>query len=78
MTHHHCPECERGCTKVVHTEFMTTLIERVRVCENCPTQYTVSYGMPEIVNVETDDSAPSAEGESIPRSVRRSSSDDRQ
>jgi len=50
--HKHCPECEHRDTEVVHTEWFSDMVERVRVCKECPTQFVVSYGMPEIVEVD--------------------------
>jgi len=44
-TPHHriCPECGNEASEVVHTEFGEDYVERVRNCDNCPTEWTVSY-----------------------------------
>jgi len=54
MTNHRkCPEC--GCydTTVQHTEFHRDMVERIRTCDECPTQWTVSYADPIVREVET-------------------------
>jgi len=50
MNHQHCPECD-GNTEVVNTEFHRDIVERVRICQECPTQYTVSYADPVVGEV---------------------------
>jgi transcriptional regulator NrdR family protein len=54
-SHTNCPECGHRDTEVVHTEWYADYVERVRVCNECPTQFVVSYGMPEIVEVDQYD-----------------------
>jgi len=53
--HKHCPECDSINTEVVHTEWFSDMVERVRICNECPTEWTVSYGNPHIVDVEQYD-----------------------
>jgi protein-arginine kinase activator protein McsA len=53
--HRRCPECDCFDTEVVHTEFSRGMIERVRVCEECPTQWTVSYADPMVRDVQVMD-----------------------
>jgi len=50
--HKVCPACDSSDSEVVHTEWYTDYVERVRVCTDCPTQFVVNYGMPEIVEVD--------------------------
>jgi len=49
-SHRHCPNCDSTATEVVHTEYYSDTIERVRICRDCPVQYTVEYGLPEITD----------------------------
>ena len=51
--HRSCPECNSHDTEHVHTEVMTDAIERVRVCNDCPAQFTVSYGDPVRTDIHT-------------------------
>lgn len=51
--HKKCPECEAYGSEVVHTEFYSDHIERIHICLECPTQWTVSYGDPRVREVET-------------------------
>jgi len=46
-----CPECEGYDTEVVMTDWRTDHVERVKVCNDCPTQFTVSYGSPYVSDV---------------------------
>jgi len=46
-----CPECETSGTAVVDVEWYDDHVERVRVCGNCITQFTVSYGSPYVSDV---------------------------
>ena len=50
--HKRCPECDDFDTKVVHTEWFSDMVERTRICNSCPTQYTVSYANPAVRDVE--------------------------
>ena len=50
-----CPECDSRDTEVVHTDFYRDMIERVRICNDCPTQWTVSYGDPIVQDVLTEE-----------------------
>jgi len=54
-SHTNCPECDSHETEVVHVEWYADYVERVRVCNDCPTQFVVNYGMPEIVEVDQYD-----------------------
>ena len=51
--HEQCPNCESPDTECVHTEVFTDFIERVRICNNCPTEYVVDYGNPHVKDVTT-------------------------
>lgn len=46
-----CPECGSHETDVVHREFLSDLVEVVRVCTGCPTEWTVAYGNPIVTDV---------------------------
>jgi hypothetical protein len=50
-----CPECEGHATERVHTEWMGDVIEEVRICDDCPTEYTVSWGDPRLKETRTYD-----------------------
>jgi len=47
-----CPECGGWDTERVHVEWMSDRVEETRICNDCPAQYTISYGDP---LVETDE-----------------------
>lgn len=53
-SHQWCPECESGDTEVVHTEFGADRIQRVRICNECPTQWTVTFAEPIVTDVKTN------------------------
>jgi len=53
--HQRCPECDSPDVEVVHTEWYTDYVERVKICNECPTQFTVSYANPYIVEVNVDE-----------------------
>lgn len=38
-----CPECEAFDTDRVHVEWFSDRVEEVRICNECPTQFTVEY-----------------------------------
>lgn len=38
-----CPNCESKNTENVHTEEYNDMIERVMVCNDCPTQYNAQF-----------------------------------
>jgi protein-arginine kinase activator protein McsA len=40
-----CPECDRMDSERVHTEWYTDMVEEVRICNNCPTQFTNRYSL---------------------------------
>jgi len=40
-----CPDCGGYDTERVHTEWMTDMLEEVRICNDCPTQYTNSFDL---------------------------------
>lgn len=54
QSHKRCPECDSPDTEVVHTEWYEDHCERVRICHDCPAQFTVSYGMPTVEEVVPD------------------------
>jgi len=45
-----CPECDSLDTERVHVEWHMDMVETVRICGDCPVQYTVSYGDPIVVD----------------------------
>jgi protein-arginine kinase activator protein McsA len=53
--HRGCPNCESLTVEVVHTEWYTDAVERVKICEDCPAQWTVVYGNPFVKDVEIHD-----------------------
>ena len=53
--HKRCPECDALDTEVVFTDWYNDMVERTRVCNECPTQWTVSYGDPIVRDVEQYD-----------------------
>jgi len=54
MTDHRtCPNCSETDTNVVHVSWFGDYAERVRTCESCQTQWTVSYGHPTISAVDS-------------------------
>jgi len=46
-----CTECDGFNTERVHTEWFTDMMEEIRICNDCPTQYTNKYN---IFDKETD------------------------
>lgn len=46
-----CPECGTHDTKKVHVEWMTDMLEEVRICNECPAQFTNKY---DLFDQETD------------------------
>lgn len=40
-----CPECGSHDTERVHTEWMVDGLEEVRICNECPVQYTNCFGL---------------------------------
>jgi hypothetical protein len=54
INHRHCPECDSQSTRQ-HTEFHRDMIEVVRTCDECPTQWVASYGNPVVREVQTFD-----------------------
>lgn len=40
-----CPECDSFDTERVHTEWYSDMVEGIRICNNCPTQYTNKYDL---------------------------------
>jgi transcriptional regulator NrdR family protein len=53
--HTACPECDSYDTEVVDTQFYRDMIERVRICNDCPTQWVVSFSDPIVQDVQTFD-----------------------
>lgn len=47
-----CPNCESWETERVHIEWYTYEVETVRICHNCPTQYTLNYADPQVIQQE--------------------------
>lgn len=45
-TRRECPDCGSHDTERVHTEWLTAAVEETRICNDCPTQYTLSFGRP--------------------------------
>lgn len=50
--HIKCPECDSLDAEVVHTEWFADGVERIRICNECPTQWTVGYGNPIVTKVK--------------------------
>ena len=50
-----CPNCEGIDTDREHVEWYTYEVEEVRVCNECPTEYTLNYADPVIAHEETHD-----------------------
>jgi len=46
-----CPECDSTNTQVVNSVVFNNAIERVHICDDCPTQWVVEYVEPEITDV---------------------------
>lgn len=44
MTRSKCPECGSLNTERVHVEWFAHTVEEVRICNECPTQYTNEFG----------------------------------
>jgi len=53
--HKRCPECDSLDTSVEWTEWYNDHVERIRICNDCPTQWTVNYGDPRVSEVEKYD-----------------------
>lgn len=53
--HRSCPECDSSKSKVIHTEWHTDYVERVRLCNDCPAEWVVNYGNPEVMDVRHHD-----------------------
>ena len=47
-----CPECGCHDTERVFVDWWTDEVQETRICNECPTQYTINYGNP---RVETDE-----------------------
>ena len=47
--HNQCPECGNTSSEVVNTEWFEDHVERHRVCDECPTGWTVLYSDPVVV-----------------------------
>lgn len=43
--HKQCPNCDSYETERVHTEWYSDLIEEVRICDDCPAQFTNNYNL---------------------------------
>lgn len=55
MNPRHCPECDSADTHRVHVEWSPDVVEEIRVCDDCPTEYTVCWGIPWIGEVAVYD-----------------------
>lgn len=44
--HKRCPNCDSLDVEVVHTEWYHDYVERIKICNECPTEFTVNYGNP--------------------------------
>jgi len=40
-----CPECGAFDTEQVHVEWMADMLEEVRICNDCPAQYTNNFDL---------------------------------
>jgi len=49
--HKRCPECDSHDTSREWIEWHRDMVEEVRICEDCPTQWTVGYGDPHVKDV---------------------------
>jgi len=45
MDRSQCPDCGAYDTERVHTEWMTDMLEEVRICNECPAQFTNKYNL---------------------------------
>lgn len=45
-----CPNCGRLKTEKVDVTWYADDVEETRICNECPTQYTLSFGQPVIVD----------------------------
>jgi len=45
MSKSDCPECDGFQSERVHVEWHTDLVKEVRVCMECDSQFTNSYGL---------------------------------
>lgn len=50
-----CPECGEWNSERVFVDWTAGGVEETRVCNDCPTQYTINYGDPVVTDVHTDD-----------------------
>lgn len=50
--HKRCPECGSNDVEIVHTEFYQDAIERVKICNDCPCEFTVAYADPLVIDFE--------------------------
>jgi len=50
-----CPNCGSYNTERVHVEWYTYEVEEVRICNDCPTEYTLIYDNPVVAQQETYD-----------------------
>lgn len=41
-----CPECDSWDTERVHHEFQSDSVIEIRVCDECPTEFKVTYSDP--------------------------------
>jgi transcriptional regulator NrdR family protein len=45
MNRRECPDCESYDTERVRTEWMTDMIEEIRICNDCYSQFTNAYSL---------------------------------
>jgi len=50
-----CPECAGWNTERVHVEWWSDSVRETRICDDRPTEYTIDYGDPQILDVRTDE-----------------------
>lgn len=50
-----CPECGCPFTETVHVSWSADEVQRVMVCDDCPTEWTIEYADPLVKDVRTDD-----------------------
>jgi transcriptional regulator NrdR family protein len=51
---HYCPRCDQGDSEVVDTRFGDDAAEQLRVCNDCPTSWLVTYTDPTVGEVIHD------------------------
>lgn len=54
MNRRHCTECGSFDTERVHVEWFTDGVEEIRICHECPAQFTNKYHLFEQTTDDTD------------------------